>query len=263
MNVATTNHFEFGIRAFPTELLQYVQLREPLLTRNFLGRELGLMCKGAEIPGATFATAQVKGNYMGITQKYAHTRIFTDTTLTFMVDSQYRVMKFFQLWQEYIASGGEVSRDKKAYYARMKYPDSYKCSQMLLSKFDRDHFQKMDYTFINAFPVNLVPTAIDYGTNKVLEIGVTFAYDRYVVGSINSLDTHSEQQDGTSPYSTLNGNNNFINPYLFSGEIEYASKVDLKYADFKPNYGAYSGDNTGIQFDWSNAPNVDFGYGTK
>jgi hypothetical protein len=121
----------------------------------------------------------------------------------------------------------------------------------------------MDYTFINAFPVNLVPTSIDYGTNKVLEIGVTFAYDRYVVGSINSLDTHSEQQDGTSPYSTLNGNNNFINPYLFSGEVEYASKVDLKYADFKPNYGAYSGDNSGIQFDWKNAPNVDFGYGTK
>lgn len=258
MNVATTNHFEYSIRAFPTTLLQYVQQREPLLTTNFLTRELGLLCKGAEIPGATFATAQVKGNYMGITQKYAHTRIFTDTTLTFMVDSQYRVMKFFQLWQEYIASGGEVSRDKKAYYARMRYPDSYKSSQMVLSKFDRDHFQKMDYTFINAFPVNLVPTSVDYGTNKVLEIGVTFAYDRYVVGTISSLDTHSEQQDGNSPYSALNGSYGFTNPYVFSGDSEYSSNVDLKYTDYKANYDLFNGKNSAIKFAYDQ--DVDFGY---
>ena len=42
------------------------------------------MCKGAELPGATFATAQVKGNYMGISQKYAHTSIFTESSFTFM-----------------------------------------------------------------------------------------------------------------------------------------------------------------------------------
>jgi len=193
-NVATTNHFEFQLLAFPTGLLNYVQAKEPLLSRYFLTRELNLLCKGAELPGAAFATAQIKGNYMGIVQKYAHTRVFTDSSFTFIVDKNYLVLKFFQLWQEFIASGGEVSQDKKAYYNRMLFPDNYKCSQMGVSKFDKDHFQKIDYTFINAFPVNIVPSAVDYGTNRVLEITVTFSYDRYVLGSIGSLDTSSDQR---------------------------------------------------------------------
>lgn len=217
MNVATTNHFEFSLLAFPTNLLTYVQLREPLITRNFLSREMGLLCKGAELPGSTFATAQVKGQYMGITQKFAHTRIYTESSFTFMVDSQYRILKFFQLWQEYIASGGEASLDKRAYYTRMRYPDDYKCSQMLLSKFDRDHFQKIDYTYINAFPINITPTAVDYGTGKVLEISVSFNYDRFVTGNIKSLDYSSQQR---KTY-----NEKILDAYSFngSGESEYSN----------------------------------------
>ncbi len=203
--MATTNHFEFQLLAFPSSLIDFVQRKEPLLSTYFLTRELNLLCKGAELPGATFATAQIKGNYMGIVQKYAHTRIFTDTTFTFIVDKGYKVMKFFQLWQEFIAGGGEVSQDKKAFYNRMLYPDTYKCSQMGLTKFDKDHFQKLDYTFINAFPVNIVPSAIDYANNRVLEISITFAYDRYVLGSIRSLErtTKSDQPaSGNREYSS-------------------------------------------------------------
>ena len=82
----------------------------------------------------------------------------------------------------------------------MRYPDQYKCSQMVLSKFDRDHFQKIDYTYINAFPINITPTAVDYGANnKILEISVTFNYDRFVMGTISSLDTHSEQSKKLLP----------------------------------------------------------------
>jgi len=221
-NVATTNHFEFQLLAFPTGLLNYVQAKEPLLSRYFLTRELNLLCKGAELPGAAFATAQIKGNYMGIVQKYAHTRVFTDSSFTFIVDKNYLVLKFFQLWQEFIASGGEVSQDKKAYYSRMLFPDNYKCSQMGVSKFDKDHFQKIDYTFINAFPVNIVPSAVDYGTNRVLEITVTFSYDRYVLGSIDSLDTRSDQRDVATKWSVDDNRdlaqNDMLYDYMTGGE---------------------------------------------
>jgi len=96
-----------------------------------------LLCKGADIPGATFATAQVSGNYMGIQQKYAHTRIYTESSFNFIVDNDYKVIKFFELWQQYIASAGEVSLDKRAYYTRMQYPNNYKMPVMRLTKFDR------------------------------------------------------------------------------------------------------------------------------
>lgn len=219
-NVATTNHFEFQLLAFPSGLLSFIQQREPLLSRYFLSRELSLLCKGAELPGAAFATAQIKGNYMGITQKYAHTRVFTDSSFTFIVDKQYKVLKFFQLWQEFIASGGEVSRDKKAYYNRMIFPDNYKCSQMGITKFDKDHFQKVDYTFINAFPTNIVPSAVDYANNRILEVTITFSYDRYVLGSISSLDAKSDQRTAYAGYDLGDIDLSFdIKP----GQFEYSS----------------------------------------
>ena len=202
--VATTNHFELEISAIPDPLRKYIQKEDSRVSSYFIQRELGLLCKGADIPGASFATAQVSGNYMGIQQKYAHTRIYTESSFNFIVDNGYKVIKFFELWQQYIASAGEVSLDKRAYYTRMQYPDNYKMPVMRLTKFDRDHFQKVTYSFINAFPINIIPTAISYDSNRVLEINVAFNYDRYVLGEVKSLkgtDTSKEQQSGAGEYS--------------------------------------------------------------
>jgi len=197
--VATTNHFELEISAIPPELKTYIQKQDPFVSNYFIQRELGLLCKGVDIPGAAFATAQVSGNYMGIQQKYAHTRIFTESSFSFIVDNEYKVLKFFEIWQKYIAGAGEVSDDKKAFYTRMQYPDSYKIPVMRLKKFDRDHFRSVTYSFINAFPINITPTAISYEGNRVLEINVAFNYDRYVLGEVKSLKqtSSSEQPTGT------------------------------------------------------------------
>ena len=202
--VATTNHFELEISAIPQELKKYIQKQDSKVSSYFIQRELGLLCKGADIPGAAFATAQVSGNYMGIQQKYAHTRIYTESSFNFIVDNEYKVIKFFELWQQYIASAGEVSLDKRAFYTRMQYPENYKIPVMRLTKFDRDHYQKVTYSFINAFPISITPTAISYDNNRVLEINVSFNYDRYVLGEVKSLkgtDTSKEQLSGEGTYS--------------------------------------------------------------
>jgi hypothetical protein len=202
--VATTNHFELEISAIPETLRKYIQKEDSRVSSYFIQRELGLLCKGADIPGATFATAQVSGNYMGIQQKYAHTRIYTESSFNFIVDNDYKVIKFFELWQQYIASAGEVSLDKRAYYTRMQYPNNYKMPVMRLTKFDRDHYRSVTYSFINAFPINITPTAISYDSNRVLEINVAFNYDRYVLGEVKSLketDKSKEQQSGSEEYS--------------------------------------------------------------
>jgi hypothetical protein len=192
--VATTNHFELFFQSLPEKLLRYIQSKEPLISRYFIFRELGLLCKGADLPGTAFATAQVNGNYMGITQKYAHTRIYTDSSFTFIVDKDYRVISFFELWQEFISSASNINASNNAYYIRMEYPSEYKCDTIRLQKFDKDHFRNIEYTFINAFPVNITPAAVSYENNNVLEITVTFAYDRYFYGKINSLDSSKNNQ---------------------------------------------------------------------
>lgn len=233
--VATTNHFEMFFQSIPSKLLGYIQSKEPLISRYFITRELGLLCKGANLPGTAFATAQVNGNYMGITQKYAHTRIYTDSSFTFIVDKEYKVISFFELWQEFIASSSNVSATDSAYYIRMEYPSEYKCDTMRLQKFDKDHFRNIEYTFINAFPVNITPVAVSYENNRVLEISVTFSYDRYFYGNISSLSNSQDNQlsefSQTFTGQDSPGNEGYPKSYgdIYSGSTEYPSNT------FDPN----------------------------
>ena len=56
----------------------------------------------------------------------------------------------------------------------------------------------------------------------------------------------------------LNGSYGFTNPYVFSGDSEYSSNVDLKYTDYKANYDLFNGKNSAIKFAYDQ--DVDFGY---
>ena len=136
--VATTNHYEVFFNGFASlqSLRGHITTNAPLVSNFFISRDLGLLCNSAELPGTSMATAQIEGNRMGIVEKFAHTRVYTDTTLTFYVDSDYRVVQFFELWHDFIASGSGVSKDQKAYYNRLRYPDEYKVSTMRIQKFN-------------------------------------------------------------------------------------------------------------------------------
>lgn len=192
--VATTNHYEVFFSGFGSmrKLRGYITSKAPRVSNFFISRDLGLLCNNAELPATTMATAQIEGNRMGIVEKFAHSRVYTDTTLTFYVDSDYKVLEFFELWHEFIASGSDESdgADKShlAYYHRMQYPQEYKVDTIRIQKFNKDHFRSVEYTFLNAFPVAVSSMPVSYDGNSVLECQVTFAYDRYFFGPMRSLD---------------------------------------------------------------------------
>ena len=190
--VATTNHYEVFFSGFGAlqQLRGYISSRSPRVTNFFISRDLGLLCNSAELPATTMATAQVEGQRMGIVEKMAHSRVFTDVSFTFYVDNQYRTLEFFELWHEFIASGSnkEVDMSNIAYYHRMQYPDEYKVDTIKIQKFDKDHFRSVEYNFLNCFPVAVSSMPVAYDGNQVLECQVTFAYDRYYFGKISSLD---------------------------------------------------------------------------
>ena len=194
--VATTNNYEVCFTGFGAlqQLQGYISKKEPRVGNYFITRDLGLLCNRAELPGTSFGTTQIEGDRMGITEKFAHTRIYTDTSFTFYVDTDYRVIKFFELWQEFIASGSNkdgVDPRERAYYYRMMYPSEYKVQTMKILKFNKDHFRDVQYTFLNAFPINVTSMPVSYGNAQLLECTVTFSYDRYFFGDISSLQPTS------------------------------------------------------------------------
>ena len=153
---------------------------------QFVSRKLGLLCSEASLPTSSYATAEVKDNFIGVTQEFAHTRLYADTDFTFYVDNNYDSIKFFEAWMDYISGAGEVSQSddlkRTGYFRRMAYPDYYKVSEMSITKFERNiRGEQLKYTFINAFPKGMTSIPVAYGAADLLKVTVSFNYDRYIM----------------------------------------------------------------------------------
>ena len=120
----------------------------------------------------------------------AHSRLFTQIQLEFYVDNEYKTLKFLEHWMEFIANGS-TSRDNrqsnKDYYVRMEYPNTYKCDETKIVKFDRDYNEELEYKFIGLFPIDLTSTQVKYEQSQVLKATATFSFDRYLMGKYDSF----------------------------------------------------------------------------
>jgi len=151
---------------------------------SFVTGKLGFLCAEATLPVTSFATGEVKGDFMGVPQEFAHTRLYADMDLTFYVDSDYQALRFFEGWMDYISGASEVAASTDTntnVYRRFRYPEDYKIQGIEILKFERDHKTSLSYKFVNAFPKGLVSIPVSYGSAELLKITATFNYDRYVV----------------------------------------------------------------------------------
>ena len=182
--LAQTNHFLVTISSLTPEVESYLQrYTNASDLRRFLSERSGILCSDASLPTTTYATAEVRDNFMGVPQQYAHTRIYTDIDFTFYIDDDYTLLKIFEGWMEYISSGADVALNQqtKSFYRRMRYPDSYKCNTLYINKFEKGFKRTMRYQFINAFPKSMASVPVSYGPADILKVTVSFNYDRYIV----------------------------------------------------------------------------------
>ena len=182
--LAQTNHFQVTFSSLRPSVESY--LRDYLKVddiRNFLSRRAGILCDSASLPTTAYATAEVRDNFMGVPQQFAHTRIYTDLDFSFYVDEDYTLLKIFEGWMEYISSGANTStlQDDRAYFRRMRYPDSYKCDTMYINKFEKNFKKTMRYRFVNVFPKAMSAVPVAYGPADILKVNVSFNFDRYIV----------------------------------------------------------------------------------
>ena len=182
--LAQTNHFLVTLSSLTPEVETYIQnYSDASDFRRFLAERGGILCSDASLPTTSYATAEVKDNFMGIPQQYAHTRIYTDIDFTFYVDENYTLLKIFEGWMEYISSGSNrlMEQQTKSYYRRMRYPDSYKCNTLYINKFEKNFKRTLRYQFVNAFPKSMSSVPVSYGPADILKVTVSFNYDRYIV----------------------------------------------------------------------------------
>jgi hypothetical protein len=216
-NLAQSSHFLVRFGGLSPELLSY--LRKKGVDSSFIREDVGLLCFSAQLPTSSLATAEITGNFMGIQEKFAHTRIYSPINLEFYIDKQYKTVKFLEHWMEFIASGShntiglpgenkQINQNITNYFSRMQYPTYYKTNATRIFKFDRDYKNYLEYNFVGLFPLNMSSIQVGYNASSILTASVTFQYDRYipgktytiaeVIGDSNNKDLTSRSSRATS-----------------------------------------------------------------
>jgi len=185
-NVAQTNHYQvhFGM---PSEGTLGSFLRTKGVDVRFQLEDVGLLCSAASLPGSALATVNTVGDYQGVVERFAHTRNFTQISLDFYVDNEYKSLKFLEHWMEYVSGASQPNQTEDSYYFRMRYPEHYKSNETKIIKFERNYRQFIEYKFRGLFPISLNSIRVSYEGAQVLKATCNFSYDRYIAGQTSSF----------------------------------------------------------------------------
>ena len=243
--VAIDNKYQFFMEP---NLAVYNAAADAGVSRRFIDEDLGLYASEAVLPGSSFADVEVSGDRQGITERMPFKRIYDDVTITFMVDRDYRVLKFFESWMQLVNPlHGQVGGKANNQIMTLRYPKAYKCT-MSIAKFNKDYFERSGggfvyYCFIRSWPLSVASIPVNYDSGSILKLNVTFRYERYVMDNV----TRGMRRSGWKGYSDS------FDPWMGRyGDFEsdyygYASKTDdyddttvkpVVYSDGSSDYNA-------------------------
>ena len=223
-NVAQTSHYlvKFGL---PSSGRLRAHLKTRGIDYRFHTEDIGLLCSAAVLPGSTFATTVVNGEFQGVTETIPHTRNFTRIKLEFYVDNEYKALKFLEHWMEYITGGSTAEQMDNAYNFKLNYPVDYRSQSTKIVKFEKNYKQSLEYNFRGLFPVALDSTRVQYQNSNVLKASCAFAYERYICGKASSFaEAKGIDQNKSSPAAERLGTDpraSIINPGVANNDEMY------------------------------------------
>ena len=158
------------------------------ISRRFVDEDLGLFVSDAVLPGSSFADVEVSGDRHGITERMPFKRIYDDVTFTFMVDRDYKVLRYFEAWMQLINPlHGDTDGKADNQVTTLRYPKDYKCT-MSIMKFNKDYFKRgigfAYYCFVRSWPLSMSSIPVNYESGSMLKLNVTFRYERYVMENV-------------------------------------------------------------------------------
>lgn len=221
---ALTSHFRCSF-APPDAAKGFFKARDILYTGE--NQEIiELSCSEASLPGSSIATHELNNDFTGVTERHAYRRLYDDRVdFSFYVNRDYTSILFFENWISYIVGENDVERQKTPEYSyRMNYPVNYITQALFITKFEKDTnpYQrkginsnakieqdntKLEYQFINAFPISITSMPVSYDAAQLLKCTVSFTYSRYVV---TELISKSQGEPGVP--DTAAGTPNPFNP---------------------------------------------------
>jgi hypothetical protein len=198
-----------------------------------------LSCSEASLPGSSLATNEINNDYTGVTERHAYRRLYDDRSdFTFYVDSEYRIIDFFENWISYVVGENSLKgQENRKYNYRVNFPNDYKTDYLYITKFEKDYTRSergrpLTYQFINAYPISINSMPVSYDSSQLLKCTISFTYSRYVLSR------------STAKYPKVTNNNKppkFGTPEWYNTYAPFGSEAwDSLYARNVPEPGDLS-----------------------
>jgi hypothetical protein len=157
-------------------------------------QQFTFLCKAAQIPGSNMGVIEVP--YFGRQVKVAGNRTYDDWTVTIISDESYRIRRAFEAWHAGINGPQSNLRSPNAINSSGYTKDA------VVTHFKKNGGTLASYRMIGAFPSNVAPIDLDWGSNDTLEeFTVTFAYQYWLSDKDNPniIDDSTKGAAGTNP----------------------------------------------------------------
>lgn len=178
-------------------------------TTNVLDKEedvvkYDFLCSDASIPGVSFNSNQELGSRQGIIENFPSYRVFPPFEVTFYVDSEFKIIRLFEAWVNYINPlytvnnteaketklSGMGSFNSRNEFFRFRYPDTYKRT-ISISKFERNFnvvgsntvrdVPTVTYRMLEAYPDQINSIPVNYDGSLITKTTIRFLYSRYII----------------------------------------------------------------------------------
>lgn len=161
-------------------------------------------CHSVTIPGPQLNYEEEKGSRQGVIERMPTHRIYSPVQMDFYVDNDYKLIRLFEEWINYInplyGESGEYPSSPNGFgnakqrndFFRLRYPDSYK-RIISIVKFERNFRERPEtstgalgnvptitYRLIDAYPVSIAGIPVTYEGSTITKTSVTFDYSRVV-----------------------------------------------------------------------------------
>lgn len=162
--------------------LYYVEIVPPPMFKKskveFSGDDLELIslwCAAAQTPQSTILT---RDEYVqaGTRRKYAYDQDYTNLTLSFYLDQEYKVKKFFDLWKQAIVPQRR----------NFEYPDDYTAETINLYIIDQSENKTYLYEYSRVFPKSNNAVELNYANSTtVATLTVDFVFEEAYFTAFN------------------------------------------------------------------------------
>jgi hypothetical protein len=149
-----------------------IQIFSPLGSVN----DLSFRAESVALPGRSISTS----DYMdvGPITKVGYSAIYLETSINFILSERYNEKEYFDQWVDAIVGPHRVQKNPGGNKFNAGYYDTY-AGTIVIQNYSTTGQPTYKTKLIEAFPLTISPVQLDWGTDDISKLNVTFTYRYY------------------------------------------------------------------------------------